>query len=473
MARKASQMIIPNLAGGGLSGPGPKESTQGAQFTAEGWYGPHVTPEASVATWSNATPRGMTNPPQSRRVKAILYKELSEFGVDFEHESWPPPNPLRKVLRHSLLVTKRPEARDSGIRYPQNSLLTLEEQRSAMPITIGTKPSEISEKYVDLIKSKLKLRGNDLQASASLPDIKQNPTTLPAGGLGGSNVKGSGMRRQHSAPGSGSKDESMSKADKKKKLRMARKMDAKGAAEIRKTLSTRNLKDGDGEARPSRSPRSGHAGGHAKTSGYAGGHTSGHAKNASALRLPANKAGGGRSGSKGGSSSDGRGGGAAHSRAEKSNASGRHGDKAATDEKKDSKAPAPPDYELNNKVEVLRSACRIHRAGVADVCRYGADVTAPGSMVLGLPDSVGVWGSDASELTREHNGAMRMAAPSKLELLPVQQKRRKKKGDEDLQISQSGLFQARYPGDPSLRGIKALTKQLTKSLADQESSHRS
>merc|ERR1719326_1869862 len=116
--------------------------------------------------------------------------------------------------------------------------------------------------------------------------------------------------------------------------------------------------------------------------------------------------------------------GTTHARAEKGNASGRHGDKAGADEMLDKLpfgAKLPTDLQLKNKVEVLRSAGRLHVAGVQDIFRFGADVTAPGSMVLGLADSCGIWGSDASELTKFHNGAMRKVAPSSLKVLPVPQ----------------------------------------------------
>jgi len=66
-------------------------------MSAQEWYGPHVTPYASVADYRTAPPKGMTNPPQNPKVRAKLLAELEEYGVQLEVESWPPPMPDLKA----------------------------------------------------------------------------------------------------------------------------------------------------------------------------------------------------------------------------------------------------------------------------------------------------------------------------------------------------------------------------------------
>jgi hypothetical protein len=125
----------------------------------------------------------------------------------------------------------------------------------------------------------------------------------------------------------------------------------------------------------------------------------------------------------------------------------------------------PTELELKNQIEIIRSMGKLHRAGVADKYRYGSDLTSAGSMVLAGagagPNPCGKWVSEASVLTKLHNSAMRTVNPSGLDELKEPKKRRKKKGDDEdeLKLSDSGLFFARYPGCERLKAIKVLRKK--------------
>eukprot|EP00929_Paragymnodinium_shiwhaense_P107968 TRINITY_DN74305_c0_g1_i1.p1 TRINITY_DN74305_c0_g1~~TRINITY_DN74305_c0_g1_i1.p1 ORF type:complete len:418 (-),score=72.44 TRINITY_DN74305_c0_g1_i1:205-1458(-) len=404
---------------GGPHGYAKEPSQQSAEFTPEGWYGPHVGPDASVKEYSMATPRGMTNPPQSRRVKSTLYKELHEYGVDFAHESWPPPNPLRQTPKHSLLVSKQPEARNNNIRYPQNALLTLEEQRAAMPIFIGSSPADITSKYLAIIKAKSG-KSPKLPASPSLPVIQlQAPT--------------GGGERQTSVASAGA--------------RTAISLD-----EPRQRSKARALTYPAHDRGPKSKERKTWHGNSLLTPG--GGSGDFGKKGDSRSRSKSVSSEGRRSAVANGS-------GAGSRHGDKGNGAGKNG-QGAGDENPEKGARVATEYELHNKVEALRSASRLHRAGAADIHKFCADVSTPGSMVLGNPDSSGCWSSDAAELTRFHNGAMRMVDPSKLEVLPMPTRgRKKKKGDEENQaLSETGKFFARYPRDPALRVVKTLCRQM-------------
>eukprot|EP00927_Polykrikos_kofoidii_P078872 TRINITY_DN75671_c0_g1_i1.p1 TRINITY_DN75671_c0_g1~~TRINITY_DN75671_c0_g1_i1.p1 ORF type:complete len:391 (-),score=64.55 TRINITY_DN75671_c0_g1_i1:116-1288(-) len=123
------------------------------------------------------------------------------------------------------------------------------------------------------------------------------------------------------------------------------------------------------------------------------------------------------------------------------------------------------DTDLRNNATGLRSAGRTHRAGVRDRYRLSVDLTTPGARVLsGAGSSANPpsgWDSDLSELNGLHSSAMRKANPSKMKVLPMPEKRRKKKGEEDeTQLSESGLFFARYSGDTALKTVKELNRSL-------------
>eukprot|EP00927_Polykrikos_kofoidii_P013419 TRINITY_DN15851_c1_g1_i1.p1 TRINITY_DN15851_c1_g1~~TRINITY_DN15851_c1_g1_i1.p1 ORF type:complete len:423 (-),score=81.47 TRINITY_DN15851_c1_g1_i1:35-1174(-) len=119
--------------------------------------------------------------------------------------------------------------------------------------------------------------------------------------------------------------------------------------------------------------------------------------------------------------------------------------------------------DLRNNIDALRTSGRAHRAAVGDRFRLGVDLFTPGSLVLSGASAAanppGAWSSDASELNLLHNSAMRQVNPSNMRLLPMPEKRRKKKGEEDeTQLSESGLFFARYDGNQALKSLKAMKR---------------
>eukprot|EP00403_Amphidinium_massartii_P005311 CAMPEP_0178382604 /NCGR_PEP_ID=MMETSP0689_2-20121128/6577_1 /TAXON_ID=160604 /ORGANISM="Amphidinium massartii, Strain CS-259" /LENGTH=396 /DNA_ID=CAMNT_0020002809 /DNA_START=1 /DNA_END=1191 /DNA_ORIENTATION=+ len=116
--------------------------------------------------------------------------------------------------------------------------------------------------------------------------------------------------------------------------------------------------------------------------------------------------------------------------------------------------------------EGLLGQGRLHRAAVSDRFRFSADDIAGGGLVISgagmaAQPPPGVWASDAAHLHRFHNSAMRIVAPSGLEPLSADDaKRRKKRGDDDdLQMSNSGLFKALYPVDGGLKAVRKLRKR--------------
>uniref|UniRef100_A0A7S4SK07 Uncharacterized protein n=1 Tax=Alexandrium monilatum TaxID=311494 RepID=A0A7S4SK07_9DINO len=56
----------------------------------EEWYNSSVDPRSPVSEYINTPPKGMTSPPQSKRVRRALLRDLNELGVQLEHPSWPP-----------------------------------------------------------------------------------------------------------------------------------------------------------------------------------------------------------------------------------------------------------------------------------------------------------------------------------------------------------------------------------------------
>jgi len=119
---------------------------------------------------------------------------------------------------------------------------------------------------------------------------------------------------------------------------------------------------------------------------------------------------------------------------------------------------AVSDSELHNGIASLRTQGRMHRAAVGDRFRFGADLSVSGSMVLAGAGAVavpqGAWASDAAQLSSFHNGAMRNANPSRLEEIKEVKTSRRKREKDDMQLSGSGRFLRRYPGDSALQSLK-------------------
>lgn len=105
------------------------------------------------------------------------------------------------------------------------------------------------------------------------------------------------------------------------------------------------------------------------------------------------------------------------------------------------------EHELHDGISALRSQGRLHRA--CEEARFRSGVADSQS-----PEP---WSNDASQLSAFHNQAMRAANPSRLEKLPEEKKKRRKKIEVDeMQLSESGLFRAQYPPDSSLRSLRHL-----------------
>lgn len=137
----------------------------------------------------------------------------------------------------------------------------------------------------------------------------------------------------------------------------------------------------------------------------------------------------------------------------------------------------PSDTELRNAVDTLKGQASLHTAAVSDRFRFAADMSAGAPVVIrgaGVASGTGAacWSSDASALLNFHHGQIRKIAKSGLEPLkePATTKKKKKKKDdiEDLQLSDSGLFQPKYPIDSSLMSLRRLKKTMFPEVVQRE-----
>lgn len=125
--------------------------------------------------------------------------------------------------------------------------------------------------------------------------------------------------------------------------------------------------------------------------------------------------------------------------------------------------------ELRNARDALRGQASLHTAAVGDRFRFAADMSAGAPVVIkgagvGSGESSSCWASDASALINFHHGHIRSIAQSGLEPLkePPSKKKKKKSAEDDdhLQLSESGLFQPKYPIDSSLMSLRRLKKNM-------------
>lgn len=129
----------------------------------------------------------------------------------------------------------------------------------------------------------------------------------------------------------------------------------------------------------------------------------------------------------------------------------------------------PSDTELRNARDALKGQASLHSAAVSDRFRFAADMSAGAPLCIkgaGTAKCITApnWASDASDLIQSHCGAMRTVNPSGMEMIKepmVKQKKKKKKDDiDDLQLSESGLFQPKYPIDNSLKSLRRLKRNM-------------
>eukprot|EP00440_Ansanella_granifera_P027544 gb/GFBE01029920.1/.p1 GENE.gb/GFBE01029920.1/~~gb/GFBE01029920.1/.p1 ORF type:complete len:399 (+),score=89.37 gb/GFBE01029920.1/:1-1197(+) len=361
-------------------------------MSADDWFGPHVNPNAAIAEYRSAPPRGMTNPPQNPKVRAMLLRELEEYGVQLEVESWPPPAPDLTASFNFGALTAPPESRNPGARAAQ------ELARKHMTWLRDGDTRAIANRLADNLVEYEKSRSRPGSRPASRP------------GSGASGKTGGKLAHSASAPalGAGSRRQKDSKEQK----------DGKGKGAGKGTVSQKGLKDAGAKqaARPGSSGQR---------------HSSKDKIEKTTASEPA--------------------------RQDMQNG-GEAGDDAWQAKKKVPRVLS--ESELHNGIAALRSQGRLHRAAVGDRFRFGADLMAAGGMVLkgagATPVAPGVWASDASELVKFHNKAIRLVNPSHLALLPVEtKKKKKKKVDEDeLAMGARSLYQA----DKSYRNIRKIRR---------------
>jgi len=128
------------------------------------------------------------------------------------------------------------------------------------------------------------------------------------------------------------------------------------------------------------------------------------------------------------------------------------------------------DREIQYAKDALKAQASLHAAAKSDRFSLGGDTSAGGQVVIRgagtpAPLTACAWSSDASKLNNFHHKAIRKVAPSGLQPMketPEDRKRkRKKKTDETeaLQLSESGLFEPKYPVDGAFRLLRRLQRE--------------
>eukprot|EP00928_Gymnodinium_smaydae_P061585 TRINITY_DN4562_c0_g1_i1.p1 TRINITY_DN4562_c0_g1~~TRINITY_DN4562_c0_g1_i1.p1 ORF type:complete len:413 (+),score=66.20 TRINITY_DN4562_c0_g1_i1:124-1362(+) len=85
---------LPLVVGGACEQrPKLKPKRRPPPASAEEWFATQVRPDAPLADYLAAAPRGMTNPPGSEKVRKALLQDLADYGVTAQVREWPPPAP--------------------------------------------------------------------------------------------------------------------------------------------------------------------------------------------------------------------------------------------------------------------------------------------------------------------------------------------------------------------------------------------
>lgn len=308
--------------------------------SAEDWYHSHVDPRSPVAEYMAMPPKGMSCPPQSRKVRRALLKDLNQYGVQLEHPEWPPPYP---------------EMGDGFDISPTRGPHLKEIRRGAF--------------------------GDEIEVLNSR-DLKRSP------------------KRDASDPD----------ADPKRLFHHVRKR-----------------KDYD-RKRDNAAQSSGFPTAYWRPTRISIEDASLAGRQASKTNTPAKSAGAVKS--------------------------------------LQQRALSEP--ELRNARDGLKGQASLHTAAVSDRFRFAADMKAGAPVCIrgagvASGESSSAWASDASALINFHHGHIRTIAKSGLEPLkePVGKKKKKKADDIDhLQLSESGLFQPKYPIDSSLMSLRRLKKNI-------------
>lgn len=132
----------------------------------------------------------------------------------------------------------------------------------------------------------------------------------------------------------------------------------------------------------------------------------------------------------------------------------------------------PTDLEMKNSRDVLKAQSNLNAAEFTDRFRMNADMSPSAPLFLdgaGTPscqpnDS---WSSDGAILVMFHNGALRLANPSKLQMAEelevtagASNSRRKRDSTTNLLVTSSSQFRPKYPIDHSLRSLRKFRKHL-------------
>jgi len=471
------------------------------------WFGPKPTPQDAVATYMAAPPQGMTNPPQSDHVIGQLMDELIEYGVAFEPDVWPPPLPQRFANEpdEHILTSKVPVR--NPFRHCTNSILTGQEQRKGEHVTVEARPKHIAEKW---LKNPVGGSPSKMKRAASTPAMKS--------------AREEDKEKKELSPEEYAKEEDKINdklMSVMMRVRLAAGRATRPVAGVFKSLDTQGRgfvpkndfveilktlrcvltpedchllcmefspptqrewvcyvlflkklvpkqRGCDERVCPKRIQSSSEASFIAAREAARKG-DEGERKGAISKATRSVEESSGQPRVRFGGSEtlvigpDGKD--PASQTAPAAFGKGEGKDEGAWQPNKQVVTRVIGETELKNDLAALRSMGRLHGAGVKDRFRFGAGTqTIAGAMVLSGPGSVptcpGKWVSDMSELTKNHNGAMRVVNPSGLDELKADpRKRRKKKDEEDeMRLGDSGLF-CRYPPNEPLKVLKALRRQ--------------
>eukprot|EP00931_Biecheleriopsis_adriatica_P077954 TRINITY_DN51425_c0_g1_i1.p1 TRINITY_DN51425_c0_g1~~TRINITY_DN51425_c0_g1_i1.p1 ORF type:complete len:427 (+),score=80.15 TRINITY_DN51425_c0_g1_i1:79-1281(+) len=137
------------------------------------WFGPHVGPQAAIATYRSAPPRGMTNPPQNPEVRRKLMQELEEYGTQLQVERWPPPAPDLKAGFVFGLPTAPPSCRAKGAKLAQDLA------RKHLTWLRDGDTYHIANRLADQL---VEVKPSAQEPSPGAPDVKSSARGSSAGG---------------------------------------------------------------------------------------------------------------------------------------------------------------------------------------------------------------------------------------------------------------------------------------------------
>jgi len=452
--------------------------------TAEDWYAGTVKPTASVAEYAAAPPKGMTNPPQNPKVRALLLQDLNEQGRQLTMEVWPPPKPQRDAppgfgsaeLRWHLGTMNRAPSCPAvfgGVSCPASSLKPLPKVRPH-PGTSSSKadpkpPSKTADKKAKTVSAEdkapkwiysaeLDKHEEEFEIFLERVGSKRIGIAEYAGCLFAVPQRGTLLYKWNQD----NPDELVRHSDRIMEVNEVRDNKHKMMKQFRKSeawvIKLRKAwhPDADVLAQTHGSPTA-------------------RWRNRAPFQLEGSPLGSGPSGPPSAAALAAALGLAPGVGDKDTSRGGLKRGKDKSDDKEGWQHPdqmkmnarVPTEDELKNARRLLKGQSGLHSSAMGDRFKFTADLS-PGvpMCIRGSGTAKGgpaeIWASDGAGLVAFHNGAIRGVSPSKLQRLPetpYEEKKRRKGAADELNLSESGLFKPTYPIDNSLQNLRRLKKK--------------